>query len=183
MREFSNQINVWLNKNIFKNLKCNKYWWWFQIHKRFNNSLSQISCAIVKQKLIIFDIITFALTKINEIKNLTCNCFTCYQILIKKRRQYRQFLIEHFDENILKSIRKYCKSNRNYKENVVNTDNFWSNFRCETHLIEHFNKKHFKTYVIELNKRNNSSNIEHDFKWHANTIENCETNESLQIFR
>ena len=103
-------------------------------------SLSQILCVIqMRQKLVIFDMITFALTKINEIESLACNCFTCHQVLIrKKRRQYKQFLIEHFDENILKSIRKYCKSNKSHRENVV---------RARSFLIKHFDEKYFKTYV------------------------------------
>ena len=99
----------------------------------------------------------------------------------------------------------YVSSSLN-KRDVDNIDNLWSSISMKASwsqyenivdrtevmrrrrqyrqsLIEHFDEKHLKTYVIESDKRDDSSNIELDSRWHVSTIENCETNKSLQTSR
>ena len=92
--------------------------------------------------------------------------------LHRKRRSYRQLLIEHLDENILKSIRKYWKSNKVIRRetSLIQTISDWILWWKASQNICWLNK---------TNKRDVSSNIEYK-KQHANKNQKLQTSISFK---
>ena len=94
-------ISFYRIKMTIKSLKSK--WRWNRLTKQNDDEI----------ELKFVFVISFYKTKQNEIENLTCNCLYVSSNFIKKKRStcnHDDFLIVQFDENISKSIQKYCKS-------------------------------------------------------------------------
>ena len=99
MHEFFNLIEKWLQQKHIHEFENNKHWKRFQAHRRFDSFIVASLVKVVKQKLVISDMITLALTT--------------------KRSWKFSMQLFYVSSSFKKWKHSLYKSNRNYRENVV----------------------------------------------------------------